>query len=75
MPRINKVYTLEVGVEQFLNACSPLELKEVEMLILSPRFKNRMKAAIADPAPDRQNFPPDRDSDWRRGIWLRDAKG
>jgi hypothetical protein len=60
MPRIEKVYSLEVGVEQFLNACSPLELKEIELLILSPRFQRRMKAAEADPGPDRPPFPPNR---------------
>lgn len=60
MPRIEKVYSLEVGVEQFLNACSPLELKEIELLILSPRFQRRMKESEEDPGPDRPEFPSDR---------------
>lgn len=76
MPRIDKLYTLEVGVEQFLNACSPLELKEVEMAILSPRFQNRMKGG--DPALNRPELSPDRvkgDGEWRKQVWLRDAEG
>lgn len=60
MPKINKVYTLEVGVEQFLNACTSLELKEIELLILSSSFQRRMKEAEADLGPDRPQFPPDR---------------
>lgn len=61
MPRIEKVFTLEVSVERFLNACSPMELKEVEMAILSPRFQNRMKPPL----------PPER----RKSIWPRDRNG
>ncbi|SEJ16256.1 hypothetical protein SAMN05192553_102700 [Cyclobacterium xiamenense] len=60
MPRIEKVYSLEVGVEQFLNACSPLELKEIELLILSPRFQHRMKESEEYSGPNRPEFPSDR---------------
>jgi hypothetical protein len=31
MPKINKSFHLEVTVEQFLNACSPIELQEINM--------------------------------------------
>lgn len=33
MPILNKQYTLEVTVEQFLNACSDIELQEIELLL------------------------------------------
>ncbi len=42
MPRIQKSYTLEVTVEQFLNACSDLELQELELLLYSPQYQQRM---------------------------------
>jgi hypothetical protein len=41
MPRIEKVYTLEVTPEKFLEACSPLELVEVKLLLSSGRFQYR----------------------------------
>ncbi len=33
MPKINKSFHLEITVEQFLSACSLLELQEVELLL------------------------------------------
>lgn len=48
MPNINKVFTLEVTPERFLQACSPGELHEVELLLQSPRFRNRMGDEIPD---------------------------
>lgn len=42
MPEINKVFTLKITPEQFLNACSPLELQEVELLIGQGRYQERM---------------------------------
>lgn len=33
MPKLNKSFHLEITVEQFLNACSLLELQEVDLLI------------------------------------------
>jgi hypothetical protein len=33
MPKLNKSFHLEISVEQFLNACSLLELREVELLL------------------------------------------
>ena len=35
MPQINKQFHLELTVEQFLNACSYLELQELDLLIPS----------------------------------------
>lgn len=31
MPKLQKSFHLEITVEQFLNACSPLELEEINM--------------------------------------------
>lgn len=47
MPTISKQFTLEVTPERFLSACSPEELIEVELLITSPRFVNKMKEHIS----------------------------
>jgi hypothetical protein len=33
MPKLSKSFHLEITVEQFLNACSLLELQEVDLLI------------------------------------------
>jgi len=33
MPTLNKMYTLEVTVEQFLEACSLTELQEIDLLL------------------------------------------
>lgn len=43
MPKLNKTFTLEITIEQFLNACSPLELQELDMQIQSHRYQQRMK--------------------------------
>jgi len=43
MPSIDRIFTLTITAEQFLNACSPDELKEIDLLIQSPRFINKMK--------------------------------
>lgn len=39
MPRIQKVFTLEVSPEQFLNACDSTELQELEILLSSTNFQ------------------------------------
>ncbi|WP_417365959.1 hypothetical protein [Flavobacterium beibuense] len=43
MPNIQKQFLLEVTPEQFLNACSPSELMELEVLIAAPRYQAMMK--------------------------------
>ncbi len=42
MPKHSKVLEIEITVQQFLNACSPYELKELDLLIQSPRYQRRM---------------------------------
>lgn len=42
MPTMNKSYSLTITPEQFLDACDSIELKEVELLIQSPRYQERI---------------------------------
>lgn len=42
MPTLTKVLTVTVTPEQFLENCSNLELKELDLLIQSPRYANRI---------------------------------
>jgi hypothetical protein len=42
MPTFNKQFTLNITVEQFLDNCSAIELQEVELLISSARYQNKM---------------------------------
>lgn len=42
MPKVTKVFELEVRIEHFLLACSPAELHEVSVLLDSPLFQSRM---------------------------------
>lgn len=39
MPNIQKILSLDITVEQFLNNCSAVELKELDMLIQSERYQ------------------------------------
>ena len=43
MPKLQKQFTLEITVEQFLNACSVNELKELDLLLSSDRYQNKIK--------------------------------
>ncbi len=42
MPKITKLFELSISPEQFLNACSVDELREVDLLIQSPRFQDKI---------------------------------
>jgi len=42
MPTLTKVLTVTVTPEQFLENCSDIELKELDLLIQSPRYANRI---------------------------------
>jgi len=42
MPKTTRTLHIEITVEQFLNACSPLELREVDMLIQSNHYVRKM---------------------------------
>ncbi|MET3035850.1 hypothetical protein ABXT08_07105 [Chryseobacterium sp. NRRL B-14859] len=44
MPKLQKIFTLEISPEQFLNNCSPSELKEIDLLIQSNHYVKRMES-------------------------------
>ena len=44
MPKITRTFELEITPERFLEACSNEELQEVDLLIQSPRFRERLTA-------------------------------
>lgn len=44
MPEVTKVFTIDITPERFIDACSDIELKELDMLLSSPRFQQRLKA-------------------------------
>lgn len=44
MPNISKILTIDLSPEQFLNNCSPLELKEIDTLIQSAHYVKRMES-------------------------------
>lgn len=43
MPEVIKVMYVDITPERFLDACSDEELKEIDLLIQSERFQNRIK--------------------------------
>ena len=43
MPEIIKVMYVDITPERFLDACSDEELKEIDLLIQTERFQNRIK--------------------------------
>lgn len=43
MPEITKVFQVDITPERFLDACSDEELKEIDLLIQTERFQNRIK--------------------------------
>ncbi len=45
MPKLEKIFTLEITPEQFLNNCSQDELKEIDLLIQSNFYQKRINAA------------------------------
>ncbi|SDG67134.1 hypothetical protein SAMN05421827_109105 [Pedobacter terrae] len=44
MPKITRLADFDFSVENFLDACSPAELREVDLLIQSNRYRNKMNA-------------------------------
>jgi hypothetical protein len=43
MPSITKVFQVDITPERFLDSCSDEELKEIDLLIQTERFQNRIK--------------------------------
>jgi len=48
MPTLNKVFTLTITPEQFLENCSDLELKELDLLIQSERYQSRIRIPLSN---------------------------
>lgn len=46
MPQVTKVMQIEITPEQFLDNCSDIELKEIDLLIQSQRFQNRINGVV-----------------------------
>lgn len=42
MPKVQKIFTLDVSPTKFLEACSGEELIELELLLSSKRFQTRI---------------------------------
>lgn len=59
MPKMSKQFYLEVTVEQFLEACSAVELQELELLLQRPRYRNKGVPRMQNPPPP-PIFPKDR---------------
>ncbi|GHB44562.1 hypothetical protein [Mongoliitalea lutea] len=62
MPKINKQFHLEVTVEQFLNACSLIELQELDLL-LDTHLKRAQHRARVEAYKNGQLFIEDSDED------------
>ncbi len=43
MPKVERMFTLEVTVEQFIKPCSDIELQELDMLIGSEKKRREFK--------------------------------
>ncbi len=43
MPEITKIFQVDITPERFLDACSDDELKEINLLIQSERFQQRIR--------------------------------
>jgi len=43
MPEVLKLLKVNITPEQFLDSCSEDELKEIDLLIQSPRYVNKMR--------------------------------
>lgn len=48
MPTLTKVLTVTVTPEQFLENCTELELKELDLLIQSERYQSRIRIPLSN---------------------------
>ncbi|HAQ19555.1 MAG TPA: hypothetical protein DCR40_10045 [Prolixibacteraceae bacterium] len=55
MPKLDKMFSLEVTPEQFLRNCSREELIETDLLLNSPRHQKTMHGTYA-PAADKKQL-------------------
>ena len=43
MPKVSQTFELEVSPQRYLDACSPMELVELDLLILSERYQSKIR--------------------------------
>lgn len=43
MPQVNQNTSIYITVEKFLDACTPLELQELDLLLYSKRYQDKIK--------------------------------
>jgi hypothetical protein len=46
MPKVQKVFTLDVNPNTYLRACSTEELVELQLLMSKPEFQNKINKAL-----------------------------
>jgi hypothetical protein len=67
MPKINRQFHLEVTVEQFLQACTPTEIKELDILLASPKYQQILsegeRKTYVNPYSDINSFGNDEEAD------------
>jgi hypothetical protein len=54
MPTLSKTYTLTITPEQFLENCSILELKELDLLIQSERYQTLIRIPLSNLLKEKQ---------------------
>jgi hypothetical protein len=57
MPRIQSVNRIDITPEKFLNACDSTELHEVELLLSSPKYRNKMNENCQEEYDDESALP------------------
>lgn len=48
MPKLEYTQSLDINMERFLNACTPLELADLERLLGQARYQKKIAAAYGD---------------------------
>lgn len=46
MPKVQKIFTLEVNPRTYLNACTTEELVELQLLLSKPEYQNKINLAL-----------------------------
>lgn len=56
MPKIDKIFQLEITPEQFLRNCSPVELVETDLILQSAFYQMRMYGSYAPAADNKKQL-------------------
>jgi hypothetical protein len=57
MPKLTQVFNIDITPERFLENCSDIELKELDLLIQSERYQSRLR----EPEPKKIGFINDKE--------------